>query len=182
MERRNLLIATTAILAAGVTGVISRSAFTGAKSKSTSPIPLKQDYLATISQISELIIPATDTPGAIEAGVPAFIVYIYSEWYRPNERQQFLDGLDALQALAIKEQNKAFSKCSDSAQQALLMRAEASEANTALGMFFSSMKQLTVRGYYTSKIGAQQELIYNPVPLQYKGDYLFNQVGRQWAY
>jgi hypothetical protein len=48
--------------------------------------------------------------------------------------------------------------------------------------FFHKLKLLTVLGYYTSEIGSQQELSYNPVPGRYEGDVDFDKVGRQWSY
>nr|WP_101760607.1 gluconate 2-dehydrogenase subunit 3 family protein [Oceanicoccus sp. KOV_DT_Chl] len=42
-----------------------------------------------VSMMSERIIPTTDTPGAIAAGVPAFIEEIVFDWYTENERKIF---------------------------------------------------------------------------------------------
>src|SRR6266436_4490891 len=50
---------------------------------------------ATISQLADLIIPPTDTPGALAAGVPAYIDYVVNtnqEW-----RKLFRSGLAWLQ-------------------------------------------------------------------------------------
>lgn len=183
MERRTLLIATVAILGTGATAMLSRSVLTNAKPESSTPsLLLKKEHGATLAQISEQIIPVTDTPGAIEAGVPEFIQHIFSNWYRPDERQQFLNGLNEFQALALKQKKATFVDCSDEAKLELLIFAEGAGDNPSLQDFIATIKALTVRGYYTSEVGAKQELIYNPVPLKYKGDYLFSDVGRQWSY
>jgi hypothetical protein len=56
------------------------------------------------------------------------------------------------------------------------------EAPDEYSPFFYKLKLLTVLGYYTSEVGATQELSYNPVPGRYEGDYDFDKVGRQWSY
>src|SRR5215467_2404979 len=43
--------------------------------------------------MAELIIPATDTPGAKGAKVNEFMDVILTDWAEPKERQHFLDGL-----------------------------------------------------------------------------------------
>src|SRR2546421_7674993 len=47
----------------------------------------------TVATIAELIIPKTDTPGAREAGVPAFIDVMLADWADDDHRQQFTAGL-----------------------------------------------------------------------------------------
>src|SRR2546428_12051568 len=46
----------------------------------------------TVATIAELIIPKTDTPGAREAGVPAFIDVMLADWADDDHRQQFTAG------------------------------------------------------------------------------------------
>ncbi len=49
--------------------------------------------------------------------------------------------------------------------------------------FFAKIKELTVIGYYSSEVGAKQELAYNPMPMRYEGDYDYAKTGgRQWSY
>ena len=47
-----------------------------------------------------------------------------------------------------------------------------------LSPFFHKLKELVVVGYYTSEIGATQELRYDPMPMEYKGDIPLTEVGR----
>ncbi len=47
--------------------------------------------------------------------------------------------------------------------------------------FFSQLKELTVAGYYTSEVGATQELHWNPAPGEYRPDVPLAEVGRTWA-
>src|SRR5947207_4576408 len=47
----------------------------------------------TVATIAELIIPATDTPGARAAHVDQFIDLLLGEWAPDEERARFLQGL-----------------------------------------------------------------------------------------
>src|SRR5256885_14569181 len=46
----------------------------------------------TVATIAELIIPKTDTPGAREAGVPAFIDVMVADWGDDDQRKMFTAG------------------------------------------------------------------------------------------
>ena len=55
---------------------------------------------ATVTTISEIIIPQTDTPGAKGARVNEFIDLIVTEWYDDEEKSIFLTGLTEIDASA----------------------------------------------------------------------------------
>jgi gluconate 2-dehydrogenase gamma chain len=148
-----------------------------------------------IEQLAELIIPRTETPGAIEAGVPVFIDQIVSSWYTAVERGIFLEGLASLDSFCQHNWSERFVTAAPERQTQALQHADQSarayEQNPARPIraapdehspFFYKLKLLTVLGYYTSEVGATQELSYNPVPGRYDGDVDFDKVGRQWSY
>jgi hypothetical protein len=123
------------------------------------------DY-RTISRVADLIIPDTDTPGAIGAGVPAYIDIVVAR----NTDQQLVvaDGLRWLDNEAQRKSGKQFIELSEEQQLSILEPlCEAFDAdpdNRARNVqFFSLMKSLTADGYYTSEIGLMREL-------QYKGN------------
>ena len=52
---------------------------------------------ALMTALSERVLPTTDTPGAIAAGVPAFIEKLLADWAAPADRVPILAGLDAIE-------------------------------------------------------------------------------------
>jgi hypothetical protein len=111
----------------------------------------------TVVALSELIIPATDTPGAKAAKVNEYIDLLLHDG--PAERRnEFLAGLAWLDGHAIRLHNKPFVNCTPAQQTAILRSLEgASDANLKPGAaFFTQIKRLTVAGYYTTKIGIDE--------------------------
>jgi hypothetical protein len=169
MNRRTLLQA----LALAATGVLHAKP---AASK------LDEAQRELVAELAELIIPRTDTPGAMDAGVPAFIDHIVSDWYTPVERAIFVAGLRTIAA-------------ADPAQRVAALQALEQQASSYVpppgtsvfgkpderSPFFFKLKLLTVLGYYTSELGASNELAFNPVPARYDGNVDFATVGKQWT-
>src|SRR6266568_887681 len=115
----------------------------------------------TVATIAEMIIPATDTPGARAAQVHRFIDLLLAEWAPDDDRKQFLEGLADVDARAR------------AASAADFLGAEAQERRKAKGdappAFFDRMRFLTVYGYCTSEVGATAELHYEVIPGSYSG-------------
>jgi hypothetical protein len=168
----------------------------GGASSDVFPGETRQD----VSLIADLIIPPTDTPGAVAAGVPEFIELMVADWYTDAERRAFFEGLEKLNAYCAETFGHSFSRCAPEEQTAALEDAERqaleyaaehsakhsdpvfSEETDEHAPFFAKIKELTVLGYYTSEIGATEELKYNPVPGRYDGAYRFAKVRTQWSY
>jgi hypothetical protein len=123
------------------------------------------DQMALIATISELIIPTDDhSPGAIAAEVPEFIDLMISE--APAEtKKTWTDGLAAMDKLSQSKNSAPFNKATKDQQVALLTEVSKNEAKpqTQEEKFFRTIKNMTIDGYYTSKIGIHDEL-------QYKGN------------
>jgi len=136
---KSMLVGSTGVALAGV----QRALLAGAELSGPVAQPfLDADQQRALSLIAELILPRTDTPGAIDAGVPAFIELMLSDWYTPEERAPLLDGLLALDAACRQAHGRPFIDCTAEQQHAAF-------AATEGGEMFSLLKQLTVLGYYT---------------------------------
>lgn len=135
----------------------------------------------TVIVVSEVIIPETDTPGARAARVNEFVDVMLTEWFTAAERTRFLRGLAALDG-----DGRRFVDLSEATQVAMLTRLErealdeqrervasggpvASTESPAGQPFFAVMKWLTLYGYYTSKVGMEQELHHEIFPGAYDG-------------
>lgn len=133
--------------------------------KAAAPKFFTADQMALIATISELIIPTDDhSPGAIAAEVPAFTDLMVSE--SPAEvKKLWTDGLAAMDSQSRTRHSRPFSEAAPAQQIAILTEVSRNEAKpqTLEEKFFKAIKNMTIDGYYTSKIGIHQEL-------QYKGN------------
>jgi hypothetical protein len=129
-----------------------------AKSPATT---LTSDDWTLIGEVSEMIIPTTDTGGALAAGVPAFVKMMLSEWFSTAERDNFIAGLHEFSAGALEKYGKKFAELTESQKDQyfgeLLATAEGG-ATAPRTPFVVLMKRLTIFGYYTSELGATTEL------------------------
>ena len=121
-----------------------------------------ESQFQVISKLADLIIPATDTPGALAAGVPAYIDSVVGA----NKQLQgiYRSGLVALEERSRREHRQAFIALSEEQQVALLTpwseAADKSRPSDIGARFFRAMKNLTADGYYTSYTGLVEELEY----------------------
>ena len=173
-----------AISAPTLAGVLSaRTRRAWATSPQWAPRTLSPAQLELVATVAEHIIPQTDTPGARAAGVHRFVDTLLTDHYPVTERDRFLAGLAGLDARAQSAQGRTFAQCAPEQRVALLTAMDAQAYGPSReedGWFFRRMKELTLVGYYTSEIGAMQEL--HPSPFgTYRGDMPYASVGRAWS-
>jgi hypothetical protein len=116
----------------------------------------------TLEAFVEAIIPTDDrSPGAKRARVADYIDLLLGEVDRELTLAWF-GGLAALDAEAVSRYRAPFSRLSAGQVDEILQRISRNERapRTPLETFFVMAKQATIRGYYTSEIGIQQELRY----------------------
>jgi hypothetical protein len=114
-----------------------------------------------VVELTEAIIPQTDTPGAKAARVNRFIDRVL-EGAPAAERARFVRGLDWINERSRRLYEKDFVDASPTDRNAMLTKL-ADGRNTAAAdrtgtEFFRAIKSMTIDGYYTSEIGLVQEL------------------------
>jgi len=178
MDRRGVLrlLGSSAAAAAipGELAALGRSVH-GALGRATDVHTLDPHQNATVVALTDLILPATDTPGAKAARVNEFIDVLLTDWYDPADRDRFLAGLADVDARARAAFGKTFVEGSAEQQAAVVQglddeatRWKASpEAGRGSTPFSRELKWLTLFGYYTSEIGAVQEQHFEIIPNRY---------------
>ena len=179
--KRSALIMGGLIFAPNALGVLS-----GCKARpglGWSPEYFTRTHAELISSLAETIIPETETPGALEAGVPGFIEEMVYTGYTQEARDLFLNGLDTFDALSNETHGDSFSNLSDEIryQFASEQNRLAIETENDGPPFFLIMKELTMMGYFTSEPGAKQALRYERIPGRFDGCVPFEEVGKTWA-
>jgi gluconate 2-dehydrogenase gamma chain len=121
--------------------------------------------LATVVVLVDLIIPRDERSGsATDAGVPAFMDFMMID--QPRRQVAMRGGLALIDRLAVDRVGKRFVSCADRERRQLLDEI-AYTSNTDPGLsqaivFFSSFRDLTASGFWTTKMGVAD--------LQYQGN------------
>ncbi len=135
---------------------------------------------ALMAALSDRVIPTTDTPGAIAAGVPAYIEKLLADWSLPAERAPVLAGIDMMEARSMKDYRVPGAQATPAQLDALLTLAMNDQLPGG-AEFFDTFRQLVITGYYTSEIGMTQEREYLPVPGEYNGAFPYSQVNKVYS-
>lgn len=146
-----------------------------------------------IAAMTEVVMPRTDTPGAIDAGVPGFVELMAADWFNDEERAIFLAGLADIETRIPVEYGASFDQL-DSAQQLEVMEALEDEASDSSwydfanvqrdfisdAPFICQVKELSIWGFFTSEIGGTQVLRYSAMPMYFDGDVPLSPDASSW--
>jgi hypothetical protein len=142
---------------------------------------ITENQKSIVAEVAEMIIPRTGSPGAKDAGVPAFIVMMIQDCYKTPEHISFLDGLRNLeqreflrltpeQKLAILKKVEADSVEEMKAYQVQQTKMGDNEDREQMNAqlkgvpYWRLMKELTMLGYFTSETGIKASFDYVPIP------------------
>ena len=105
-----------------------------------------------IALIADTILPRSDTPGAIDVGVPRWIDLVLAEYFSDERRAAFLADLSAIDQLAVSTSGDLVKVVSS------LDAATGSKDLTPAQRGYGKLKELVIHGYFTSK-PVQQDLL-----------------------
>lgn len=135
---------------------------------------------ALLETISDVMIPDTDTPGALAAGVPQFLRTMLEEWASSETRAQIAGVLERIDKRAWVRLGASFAQVLPEQRHELLRDFDA--AAFVLGDdAYSRLKFLVLAGYYHSEIGATQELRFEMVPGTWRACLSLDEIGRASA-
>ncbi len=198
LDRRELLKRVAYLMG----GALSTPAIMGVlqgcspKASSSSAITLSfftPEQAALVAEVADIMIPRTDTPGAKDVGVPAFIDSMLHATYPEKDQARYIGGLTAFELRANEQHGKHFVELTVDQQRdlvrevhdAALQAGRENEMNDRRDNrpFILMTKELTMLGFFTSEVGATQVLQYVAVPGFYHGCVPLKDAGngKTWA-
>ena len=147
---------------------------------------LAAPHFALLASVADTMIPATDTPGAIAADVPARIDGLLHGWASADTRSAITGILTRIDAAALAQRKKGFAALSAEEREEVLRQIDADalrkvppppgapkanffvQAEFVADPGYLKLKDLVLRLYYFSEVAASSELIYEHVPGQWQ--------------
>jgi hypothetical protein len=205
MNRRTALKNLTLSLGYAVATPTVLSILQSCKSNVATWIPMffspSQGYM--ITKLSDIILPKTDTPGALDVNVPEFMDKMLNDIAPEEEKDIIKEGANAFEDVfqkvykkeAIEGSKKDYEKLlkkyfdiSEEEKKAVfeMQNTEESinqeELNTYLiYKFLLATRKYTLFGYYTSELIGETILSYDPVPGIWESCIPAEDVGNAWS-
>ncbi|MBB5685971.1 gluconate 2-dehydrogenase subunit 3 family protein [Sphingobium boeckii] len=179
LDRRSMMTRMMLLVGASATGGFSTAAL--AKAATSGKSGLSKPNFLLLTALADTFVPRTDTPGAVDAGVPATFDALLFHWASPARRDELIGALTAVDRLAIEKRGKGFADLSSADRLALLLpydvealkvmpRPKDSKTFAMLqgplyaNPSYGKLKELLVILYYISEAALTHELVYEHTP------------------
>jgi hypothetical protein len=175
LARREVLRRAAWLLGGAISAPAALAILQGCSAKPTAadwqPKFFKGDEAKVLTAIADIILPHTETSGALDANVPAFIDSMMAAVYDADAQARFRSGCAEFAAAPDSKTGKAFLDQDREAQIAAVKQAleAAVAANADPRPFILVARELTLLGFYTSQPGITENMEYQAVPTAYHG-------------
>ncbi len=185
MKRRTALKNTAfmmgGILSASAVAAIFDSCVAPAAGEVWTPEFFSVEEGKMLTKIADLLIPSTDTPGALDALVPQYVDRVAKKMMGEDEKTFIKEGFKAMAAACKEATGKDFLSCTEAEQIAFLQAEEKAAIESKEPTLFGGMKDAIYNGFFKSEIGCTEVLKYDPVPGNYDGCIPYSEVNGTWA-
>ncbi|MFT3976020.1 MAG: gluconate 2-dehydrogenase subunit 3 family protein [Sphingomonas bacterium] len=159
----------------------------GALAAVAAPAYLDKPTTMLVTAFADTLIPKTDTPGAVQAGVPASFDALMRDWAAPAHRAALLASLKAIDEAAATATGKAFTLLTPEQRTTFLSAYDANQFLSAASgpaspaADYLKLKELVATLYYLSEPGSTVELRYEQVPGAWEASIPLTPETRAWA-
>jgi hypothetical protein len=178
MQRRELLRRAAWLLGGAVSAPAALAILQGCSAKDSPPAAawtpkfFEGSQAEVMTALADVIIPKTDSSGALDAGVPAFIDSLMADVFPADAQQRFSAGFAEFETAAkASGGGKAFLEQDAAQRKASVQQAieSALAGEYEHRPFILVARELTLLGFFTSKVGITENMEYVPVPTAYHG-------------
>jgi hypothetical protein len=130
-------------------------------------LSITADQESLLADLSETILPKTDTPGAKDLSAHLFALKMIDDCRSPEEQAEFMKGMEAFEAGIGRD----FPRKSDAEKLQVLEQLEKmdKESKDPELAFYRTMKRLTIQAYTSSQYYLTKVQVYELVPSRYHG-------------
>jgi len=165
INRRDAIKRATMLLGVAVSSSTIAGCMGGGSSETNAGDNWNPDFLngtqgKVAKAVANIIFPTTDTPGAVDVGVPQFMDLLYGKYMDAEEKTTFTTGLGQLSKSGFQDMSET--------DQASAMTALAGTTDKSQKAFLQQIRGLTIVGYFKSEEVCRNVTNYDPVPGKYK--------------
>ena len=123
-----------------------------------------------LAELSETILPKTDTPGAKDLAAHLFALKMVDVCYTKENQEKYIKGMQDFESWVNKKMGKPFGKLSEAEKQSLVAELDQQKStNDAISFFYQSTKKLTIQAYTTSEYYLTKIRGYKMIPGRFQG-------------
>lgn len=196
MDRRNALKKTGLLAGATIAMPSILSLLQSCKNEPRldwQPLFFTIDEANTIASIVDMILPRTNTPGALDVKVDMFIDKVIAKTYAEEGQEHMRAEIRTFNERCTKDFGAVFTGLSAEERTAFLKSEEKSSGKFNRGVwgktvgdqepigFYRSLKSTAIWAYMTSEEIGKNVLNYDPVPGNYEPCVPVSEVGNKWS-
>jgi gluconate 2-dehydrogenase gamma chain len=177
MRRREVLRRAAWMLGGAISAPAALAILQGceAKKKSESNLEVLRFLVGgpkadVVREIADIMIPKTDTGGAVQVGIVQFIDSMLADVYDAAAQARFNAGFDEFMS-AAESAGRPFLEQERAQRVALVKQSleKALDSERSPKPFILVTRELTLLGFYTSRVGITENMEYVAVPTAYHG-------------
>jgi len=147
----------------------------------------------TISTLVEMILPRTDTPGALDVKVDMFIDKVVAQTYDKESQEAIRNQIAVFNAECHTTYGNDFSNLDETEKVEVLKTEEANSGKFNPGVwgttvgeqepvgFYRGLKAMAIWAYFTSEEIGEEILSYDPIPGGFEPCKPISEVGNRWS-
>jgi hypothetical protein len=133
-------------------------------------IKVNGDLEKMLAELSETIIPKTNSPGAKDLSSHLFVLMMVDDCYTTNDQQKYIRGLGQFDAFAKKNYGDSFLECTPAQKKELLKKIEnKNDVPEEIASFYAITKRLTIQSFTSSKYFLTNVQVYEMIPGRFHG-------------
>jgi hypothetical protein len=133
-------------------------------------INVSGDQQKMLTDLAEIIIPKTSSPGAADLSTHQFALMMVDDCYDPELRSKFEKGIAEFESLSKNNFGNSFIKCSGEQKEKLINTMEnQKDAAGGAAFFYNNFKKLAIQSFTSSQYYLTKIHVYELVPGRFHG-------------